>query len=70
MLLIALVLLGKRIGIVSLKSLRIALVLLAVMVGLTGVSQFGIIPKMETYRIAAGWSGRCGCCGRSLEDGF
>ncbi len=53
-LLIVLVLLGKRIGIVSPKSLRIALVLLAVMVGLTGVSQFGIIPKMETYRIALG----------------
>jgi hypothetical protein len=55
-LLIVLVLLGKRIGIVSLKSLRISLVLLVVMVGLTAVSQFGIIPRMEVYRIAAGGS--------------
>ena len=69
-LLIALVLMGKRIGIVSLKSLRIALVLLAVMVGLTAVSQFGIIPKMETYRIAAGGAVDAAAVGRSLEDGI
>jgi hypothetical protein len=55
-LLIVLVLLGKRIGIVSLKSLRISLVLLTAMVGLTAVSQFGIIPRMEVYRIAVGGS--------------
>jgi hypothetical protein len=53
-LLMVLVILGKRIGMISLKTLKIAVVLLAVMSGLTAVSQFGIIPRMETYRIAAG----------------
>src|SRR5664279_1311541 len=53
-LLMMLVVLGKRIGVVSLKTLRIAVVLLAAMIGLTAVSQFGIIPRMETYRVAAG----------------
>ncbi len=53
-LLVVLVVLGKRVGVISLKTMRIAVVLLAVMSGLTAVSQFGIIPRMETYRIAAG----------------
>ena len=53
-LLMVLIVLGKRIGMVSLKTLRIAVVLLVAMVGLTAFSQFGIIPRMETYRIAAG----------------
>jgi hypothetical protein len=53
-LLMVLVVLGKRIGMISLKTLKVAVVLLAVMSGLTAVSQFGIIPRMESYRIAAG----------------
>jgi Domain of unknown function (DUF4149) len=69
-LLMVLVLLGRRIGIVSLRSLRISLVLLAVMVGLTAVSQFGIIPRMEVYRIAAGGSVDAAAAGDPSRTAF
>ena len=67
-LLMVLVVLGRRIGIVSLKTLRIAVVLLVVMSGLTALSQFGIIPRMETYRIAAGGDVNAAPAGRSFKD--
>jgi hypothetical protein len=53
-LLIAFLTLGDRMAMFSRRNLRIALVLVVGMLALTAVSQFGIIPRMEIYRIEAG----------------
>jgi Domain of unknown function (DUF4149) len=53
-LLVGFLLLGGRIAMFSRRNLRIALVLAVGMLALTAVSQFGIIPRMEAYRIEAG----------------
>jgi len=55
-LLLVLTVAASRLAMLSRRSLRIALTLLVVMLSLTAVSQFGIIPRMETYRVEAGGS--------------
>ncbi len=53
-LLILFIILGSRVGMFCGRKLYIALVLVVLMLALTAVSQFGIIPRMETYRVEAG----------------
>lgn len=53
-LLVILLILASRACLFSRRNLRMALVLIVGMLALTAVSQFSIIPRMETYRIEAG----------------
>ena len=53
-LLVLFIILGSRIGMFCGRKLYVALVLVVLMLALTAVSQFGIMPRMEKYRIEAG----------------
>jgi uncharacterized membrane protein len=45
---------ARRLGIYSQQRIRLPLIALLLMLALTAFSQFGIIPRMEQYRIQAG----------------
>lgn len=53
-LLLLVIALAGRVGLLWRKSLMVSVTLVVLMLALTAVSQFGIIPRMETYRIEAG----------------
>ncbi len=53
-LLLVLIVVASRLAMISRRNLQISLTLILVMLTLTAISQFGIIPRMETYRLEAG----------------